>query len=75
MTSVERHTLKKFKKNETKHRTAKQKIPRASGVFFILSDSLYNKFMERKRVGIVRGGKGKEYLSSIHKGGYIILHI
>ena len=28
-----------------------------------------------KRVGILRGGAGKNYLSSLKKGGEIILHI
>src|SRR3989344_8014556 len=31
--------------------------------------------MEIKRVGILRGGTGEHYASSIHKGGGIISHI
>jgi D-alanine-D-alanine ligase len=58
------------KRNETKQSTAKQ--PRRSQATGFV---LYNRGMDKKRVGIVRGGEGKYYASSLKKGGEIISHI
>ena len=68
MTSVERHTLKKLNKERNKtNNSKKQKHLAQAGCF------CYNKVM--KRVGILRGGAGEHYESSLKRGGDIILHI
>lgn len=67
--NLERQIKNKVKeRNKTKNSTSK--TPRASGVFFC-----YNKFMDLKRVGILRGGQKDNYENSLKKGGELISFI
>jgi D-alanine-D-alanine ligase-like ATP-grasp enzyme len=56
----------------TKQNKAQHKQPRRSRATGFV---LYNRDMKKKRVGIIRGGTGKHYASSLKKGGEIISHI
>ena len=52
-----------------------QKTPRASGVFFVILYVMQKELKKIKRVGVLRGGAGKHYASSLRKGGEIIFYI
>lgn len=65
---------RKKERNKTKN---SKKTPRCDiGVFFCLCYNLrVKKSKTKKRVGIIRGGKGKNYEASLRQGGELISHI
>ena len=60
-------------KNETKQSTAKKYL--RNEVFFRIWYNVIVKLNTKKRVGVMRGGAGENYASSLKKGGEIIAHI